>query len=357
MESWLPWLTAEEHLLPDLLPAGARVLLVEPRRMRDRAQDLLDEEAALGDTLAGTWGAEGHEFPRLSLPFDRLLARTHTATTSVLASPDHPDTPQLGASAFDPVVGDVEALADRIRALVRAEHRVVLAAEGEGSARRLADVLSGEGIDALVGAPVAPGAVTVVVAPLERGVIVAGAHLALVAEADLTGRRRVHRTARGARKAVDYYDDLKAGDFVVHQVHGVGRYEGMVARAIGGVERDYLLIAYRGGDKLYVPTDQVGTVRRYTGGDSPSLSRDGRRGVAEDPQQGARRGRGDRGRAGDPVPQAPRDARSRLRVRHAVAARARGRVPVRGDPRSAARDRGGQGGHAVDRPDGPPHLR
>ena len=77
MESWLPWLTADEHLLPDLLPAGARVLLVEPRRMRDRAQDLLDEEAALGDVLAGTWGAEGDEFPRLSLPFDRLLARTH----------------------------------------------------------------------------------------------------------------------------------------------------------------------------------------------------------------------------------------------------------------------------------------
>jgi transcription-repair coupling factor (superfamily II helicase) len=275
MESWLPWLTADEHLLPDLLPSGARVLLVEPRRTRDRAQDLLDEEAALGEVLAGTWGAEGHEFPPLSLPFDRLLARTRTATTSVLTTADGPDTPQLGATAFDPVVGDVEALADRIRALVRAEHRVVLAAEGEGSARRLADVLSGEGIDALVGAPITPGAVTVLVAPLERGVILAGAHLALVAEGDLTGRRRVHRTARGARKAVDYYDDLKPGDFVVHQVHGVGRYEGMVARAIGGVERDYLLIAYRGGDKLYVPTDQVGTVRRYTGGDSPSLSRMG----------------------------------------------------------------------------------
>ncbi len=275
MESWLPWLTADEHLLPDLLPAGARVLLVEPRRMRDRAQDLLDEEAALGEVLAGTWGAEGHDFPPLSLPFDRLLARTHTATTSVLTTADGPDTPQLGATAFDPVVGDVEALADRIRALVRAEHRVVLAAEGEGSARRLAEVLSGEGVDVLVGAPIAPGTVTVLDAPLERGVILAGAHLALVAEGDLTGRRRVHRTARGARKAVDYYDDLKPGDFVVHQVHGVGRYEGMVARAIGGVERDYLLIAYRGGDKLYVPTDQVGTVRRYTGGDSPSLSRMG----------------------------------------------------------------------------------
>ena len=275
MESWLPWLTADDHLLPDLLPSGARVLLVEPRRMRDRAQDLLDEEASLAQVLAGTWGAEDDEFPQLSLPFDRLLARTRVATTSILSTPESPNTPQLSASAFDPVVGDVEALAERIRQLVRNEHRVVIAAEGDGSARRLADVLAGEGIDVMVGAPIQPSVVTVVVAPLERGVVIASAHLALVAEGDLTGRRRVHRTARGARKSVDYYDDLKPGDFVVHQVHGVGRYEGMVARAIGGVERDYLLIAYRSGDKLYVPTDQVGTVRRYTGGDSPSLSRMG----------------------------------------------------------------------------------
>ncbi len=265
MESWLPWITAAEHLLPDLLPAGARVLLVEPRRMRDRAQELLDEEAALAETLAGTWGADDDEFPRLSLPFDRLLTHTGSATTSVLAAPDSPDTPQLGAVAFDPVVGDAEALADRIRALTRQGVRVTLTAEGEGSARRLRDVLAGEGVDD----------VAIVVAPLERGVVVSAAGFALVAEADLTGRRRVHRSARGARKTVDYYDDLKVGDFVVHQVHGVGRFEGMVARAIGGVERDYLLIAYRGGDKLYVPTDQVGTVRRYTGGDSPSLSRMG----------------------------------------------------------------------------------
>ncbi len=275
MESWLPWLTADEHLLPDLLPEGARVLLVEPRRMRDRAQDLLDEEEALAATLAGTWGAENEEFPPLSLPFDRLLTRTRTATTSVLAAPDSPETPQLVATPFDPVVGDVEALAERIRALTRREDRVVLAAEGAGSAHRLVDVLAGEGIDARLGAPATPGAVTVVIAPMERGVVVPGARLALVAEADLTGRRRVHRVARSTRQQVDYYDDLKAGDFVVHQVHGVGQYEGMVVRAIGGVERDYLLVAYRGGDKLYVPTDQVGTIRRYTGGESPSLSRMG----------------------------------------------------------------------------------
>jgi transcription-repair coupling factor (superfamily II helicase) len=59
MESWLPWLTAEEHLLVDLLPRNSLVVLVEPRRMRDRAAEILDEEAALAETLAQTWGAGG----------------------------------------------------------------------------------------------------------------------------------------------------------------------------------------------------------------------------------------------------------------------------------------------------------
>ena len=49
----------------------------------------------------------------------------------------------------------------------------------------------------------------------------------------------------------------------------------MVTRALGGVERDYLLLEYRGEDKLYVPTDQIGVVRHYTGGDSPKLSKMG----------------------------------------------------------------------------------
>src|SRR6185437_13949631 len=57
MESWLPWLSADEHLLPDLLPTSAVVALFEPRRLRHRAQELLDEEAALAESLEKTWGA------------------------------------------------------------------------------------------------------------------------------------------------------------------------------------------------------------------------------------------------------------------------------------------------------------
>jgi transcription-repair coupling factor (superfamily II helicase) len=278
MESWLPWLTDTEHVLPDLLPDGALVLLCEPRRMRDRAQEQLDEEEALASSLATTWGATGTEFPRLSLPFDRLLAHTKAGATNLVTAPEGPDTPHLAATAFDPVVGDTEALAQRLRRLADGGSRVVLAAEGTGSADRLAQVLADDGVDTTPWSgetAVAPGVIGITVAPLDRGVVVPSAGLALVAEADLTGRRRVHRRPRGARRGADLYDALEPGDYVVHQTHGVARYTGMVERAIGGAARDYLLLEYKGSDKLYVPTDQVHTVRRYTGGETPTLHRMG----------------------------------------------------------------------------------
>ncbi|MFO1537109.1 MAG: transcription-repair coupling factor [Actinomycetota bacterium] len=274
MESWLPWLCAEEHLLPDLCPPETVVLACDPRRLRDRAQELLEDEAALAATLAATWGAVGETAPRLSLPFDRLLAHSPSGATSVLSSPDAPGTPALAATGVDPVVGTTAGFGHRLAQLRADGYCVVVAADGAGSARRLADALHAEGVDSTADR-IAPGVVGVVVAPLERGTVLGGSRIALVAEADLTGRRRVHRRARGARRSVDLYEDLAPGDHVVHQTHGVARYEGMVTRAIGGSERDYLLLAYKGNDKLYVPTDQVGVVRKYTGGDVPTLHRMG----------------------------------------------------------------------------------
>jgi transcription-repair coupling factor (superfamily II helicase) len=284
MESWFPWLAPDERLLPDLLGAGALVVLLEPRRLRDRAQDLLDEEAALAEALAVTWDAAAGDdgLPRLSLPFERLLTKTSAGVVPVLAAPESPATPHLAAGAFDPVVGDSEALAKRLTALRADGYRVLLAAEGRGSADRLAQVLADEGVvvDIVTAVPDrsplldTPGA-RIVVAPLDRGAVVPGAKLALVAEADLTGRRRVHRTPRGAKRATDYYEGLAAGDYVVHRQHGIGRFAGMISRTMFELERDYLLVEFRGDEKVYVPTDQIDIVRKYTGGDTPKLSKMG----------------------------------------------------------------------------------
>ncbi|HWS45538.1 MAG TPA: transcription-repair coupling factor [Acidimicrobiia bacterium] len=266
MESWLPWLTADEHVLPDLLPTSAIVALVEPRRLRDRAQELLDEEAALAQALATTWGAtiDDAGTPRLSMPFDRLHTHTKAQPVPVLAAPDSPDTPVLAASAFDPIVGDAEGLAKRINALKADGFRVIIAAEGTGSKARIDDMLVAEGAPA-----------DVVVAPLDRGVVLPGVHLAIVAEADLTGRRRVHRKPRGARKGTDHYEGLAPGDYVVHRVHGVGRYSGMETREMFGITRDRLVVEFKGGDRVYVDSEDIGLIRKYTGGEEPKLSKMG----------------------------------------------------------------------------------
>jgi transcription-repair coupling factor (superfamily II helicase) len=255
-------------------PDAARVLLVEPRRMRDRALDLIAEEDDLARTLASTWARDPDKsFPRLHADPATLLD-TAGAFWSIDSTPESPDTPLVEASGWGPVAGDGSGLTDRLIELIGRGFRVVVAADGTGSAQRLHDLLLNNGLDFPVvqtGAPLRPGG-SITVAPLHRGVTLPNAKLAIVAESDLTGRRRAHRAIRKAkRESASTFEDLKAGSFVVHHQHGVGKYEGMVKRAIGGVERDYLLIAYKGGDKLYVPSDQIDTLRQYVGGEAPKL--------------------------------------------------------------------------------------
>ena len=120
-----------------------------------------------------------------------------------------------------------------------------------------------------------PGA-WVTCAPQSHGVSLPNTKVAIITESDLSGRRRTRRSkpSRG-RSSTTVFEDLQPGGYVVHAHHGVGKYEGMVKRTIGGVERDYLLIAYKGGDKLYVPTEQIGVIRQYVGGEAPTLHRMG----------------------------------------------------------------------------------
>jgi transcription-repair coupling factor (superfamily II helicase) len=288
MESWLPWLddSADPRLLTDVLPESAKIVLVEPRRSRDRAVDLLAEEDDLAAALASTWGRDaipahrpdpgGLTFPRLHAEPDRLLAGSG-AFWAIDSAPESPDTPVVESSGWGPVAGDGAGLARRLARLLSDGYRVVVAADGAGSASRLREVMLDHGVDL----PVVDGAYDltkpggrIVVSPLHHGVTLPAARMAVVAESDLTGRRRAHRRPRPRRRdGVGVFEDLHPGMYVVHFHHGIGRYEGMVKRSIGGVERDYLLLAYKGNDKLYVPSDQIDTLRQYVGGEAPTLHR------------------------------------------------------------------------------------
>ncbi|MEM7276433.1 MAG: transcription-repair coupling factor, partial [Actinomycetota bacterium] len=148
MESWLPWLTDETRVLTDLIGPDAMVVLVEPRRMRDRGNDLLAEEADLASSLARTWGAVADAddtetevapdkvggpaavgFPQLHQPFDRLLAKTTAPAVTVSAVPESPDVAILPASGWD---APGEAMAARLHQLIADRATVVVAADGAG---------------------------------------------------------------------------------------------------------------------------------------------------------------------------------------------------------------------------------
>ncbi len=287
MESWLPWLSDGEELLADLLGDDAVVVVVEPRRVRDRAGELHDEESALADALASTWGLEGgEETPRLHVPFDRLLARSPAALLSLVPSADGPDVPAVESRGWEPILGDGARLASQVSTLAEAGYAVVLCSSSPGGAQRLAGILAEEGLTVPVVGPkgdlpggpadlAVPGA-RIVVASVDRGFVLPGSKVAVLAESDVTGRRRPHRQARTRARPVDgFFDDLAPGSYVVHRQHGVARYGGMVTRTMGGATRDYLLLAYRGADKLYLPTDQIELLTPYAGGDSPAVSRRG----------------------------------------------------------------------------------
>jgi transcription-repair coupling factor (superfamily II helicase) len=275
MESWVPWLVDDDVLLTDVLPDTAKIVLIEPRRMRDRAVDLLAEEDDLAKALASTWARDpDKEFPRLHASPDAFLADAGAVWT-IDSTPESPDTPLVEATGWGPIGGDGAGLTARLVDLIGKGHRVVVAADGAGSAARLHEILLEQGLDFAVHetVPDRPGG-SIVVAPLHRGCVLPSAKVSIVAEADLTGRRRAHRKARTRkREGTTTFEDLKPGNYVVHHTHGVGKYEGMVKRTIGGIERDYLLVAYKGGDKLYVPSDQIDTLRQYVGGEAPSLHR------------------------------------------------------------------------------------
>ena len=295
MESWLPWFDEEPEVVGDLFGPDAHVLLVEPTRLRQRAQDLLAEEDDLARTLARTWGADTEEgvqtgdpdtgdtasggaLVRLHTEFDRALATCEAPIWSVTPSPSSPKVATVEASGWDRPIGEGRGPIPQAQRLLAGDTHLVVAADREETANRLQVLMADQGIDLAMDLGAELGGARrahLVVAPLAQGCVLPAIGLAVLAEPELTGRRRSHRRQRRRAQRSADLDDLTPGSYVVHRQHGIARYSGMETRAIGGVERDYLVLEYRGTDRLFLPSDQIDAIRHYTGGDSPTLSKMG----------------------------------------------------------------------------------
>ena len=159
--------------------------------------------------------------------------------------------------------------------LVRRDLRVVLSFAHAGDADRAVRQLKRADVVWLAAGDSLPQAAGIyaVTSPLRKGLVAPTARIAVISGAQLFRSRRTAPT-RGAR-AIASFGDLRPGDIVVHEDHGVGRFERFETRTVGGMTRDYLDLAFRGEDRLYLPHEQIGKLTRYVGADGrePQLSK------------------------------------------------------------------------------------
>ncbi len=313
MESLAPALV--ERMVPvlDMVDDEALLVLTDPERVRRRAHDLV---ATSAEFLQAAWtgAAAGGAVPLdlsaasfASFAEVRALASVRslgwwTLSPFGFGGDDEDERVAVETGAGSLVVrarevvhyhGDLaQAVAD-LKAHQRDGWRMVLTTEGHGPAQRMVEQLRAADVPARLEPGIhdepEAGVVLVVPAPAGPGFASDELRLAVFSESDLTGRagtstRDMRRMPSRRRNVVDPLQ-LRTGDFVVHEQHGVGRFVELASRTVGAgptaATREYLVIEYasakRGqpGDRLYVPTDQLDQVTKYVGGEAPTLNRMG----------------------------------------------------------------------------------
>ncbi|KOX18328.1 transcription-repair coupling factor [Nocardiopsis sp. NRRL B-16309] len=305
MEAFAPVLADRMEPFFTYLPGNALVVGCDPERIRTRAVEL---EATSAEFLDASWinAASGGEAP-IDLGESAYMSISELRSTAAgLGLPwwgltpfspgdegargpgEEEDAVMVGAVPAETYRGDTErALAD-VKGWLHDNWSVVLVTQGHGPAERLVAMLRDAGLGASVATdldePPAPAVATVTTGLVDHGFLLRSVHTVVLTETDLVGQksstRDMRRMPSRRRGTVDPLQ-LKPGDYVVHEQHGVGRYLEMVSRQVQGATREYLLIEYapskRGqpGDRLFVPTEQLGEVTRYVGGEAPTLSKMG----------------------------------------------------------------------------------
>ncbi|HWU33214.1 MAG TPA: transcription-repair coupling factor [Marmoricola sp.] len=306
MESLAPALVDDMELLVDLFPTDTHVLVLDPERVRTRAHDLV---ATSEEFLAASWAAaaSGGESPidlgAASLkdldvveaevigsgkswwgigPFG-LGDATLPAEESLGSVEESRGSDETSISAVEPYRGDIEKAVADLRQHLHLRP-VVVVHPGEGPAHRMVEVLGEHDVparfvDSIEEAP-DRNVITVVRGSLAQGLI-SDAIVILTGE-DISGQAASTRDMRSMptrrKKQIDPLE-LKPGDYVVHEQHGVGRFIEMKQREVAGAVREYLVLEYGASkkgfpnDTLLVPADALDQVTRYVGGEQPSLDR------------------------------------------------------------------------------------
>lgn len=170
-----------------------------------------------------------------------------------------------------PFNGQIDLFAEEVGRMAKKGFSIVIVSQDEERIKRIQEYLYIAEVE---------GNISYRIGSLSGGFVMEDEKVCFIAESDIlpdarkTAGRRRKTTKRKTADSIQF-SDLHAGDYVVHEVHGIGRFEGIRTMTADGITRDYLVIRYAGSDMLYIPTEQLDIIQKYIGnsGNAPILSR------------------------------------------------------------------------------------
>ena len=304
IESLAAVLHPEMKSLIDFLPESYSVVLLESERIKSRVIDLINTNQ---EFLEAAWSnvalTSEKEDARVLTPLRaELQAGAFANLESLREAAEQKNISWRGFELFgyeddpeitqfkevEPFKNNIERFVEEIKRKLKAGFLIVVSLEGHGLLERYRDILNEADIPAIVkeslDSQLVRGSVYLISTQLHQGFEDETSKVLFITESEITGNKDVRastsRMPSRRKRAIDPLE-LKSGDYVVHEQHGVGRYIELVQRNVAGASREYLVIEYaaskRGqpADRIYVPTDSLEQITRYVGGETPPLHRIG----------------------------------------------------------------------------------
>ncbi len=287
-EQYFAHFYGEGSSLLDYVSKKGHVILDEPLRIEEGYRDLIsqlrDTETSLllqGDILP----SQTKYYWDLSLLLEKYDG--YLRGVSLFSRKSRYFTPDLTLSIESQTLPRYreqwEMLLTEINDWKEKKYRIIFCLPREEEALNLKNILDEKKLaplylkEVISSAALPKGTPVITIGNASNGFVLPREKLVLITEKELLERTKISKV-RPKRKEKKFqlrdYRDIKVGDFVVHEQHGIGSYQGIRTLEIGDVQKDYLFIKYKGTDKLFIPTDQIEVIQKYVGveGKSPKLS-------------------------------------------------------------------------------------
>ncbi len=265
----------------DYLPKDTILFFMEPGRIKEKVRLLQDEiQNSLKDRLRKGYilASQTDMFPDFDEIEGTMADFSRVFLCSLLSSSQDAfyirDILRVNTRSINVISGSISLLLDELKTDTKLNYRTVVLTDSTAKAERLKTMLGEDGLEAYLYENTeempAPGKIAVKRGALKQGFSYPDSSFSMISMGDLTekssSRRRKHKKIKGAQQ-ISSFSDIKVGDYVVHENHGVGIYHGIVQMMDGGAKRDYFKIVYKDGGILYVPTTSLDMLQKYIAGE------------------------------------------------------------------------------------------